>query len=170
MAEIYKHWRENIDQKYLRSELLAPGEKRVLTIKNVVGEILTNPQTGTVTRKNVLYFNDANETKPLALCTENCERIESLYGPNLYDWVGKKIQISVVKIKAFGQTTDAIRIEKFIPTADEVQYLCSVCGKTISKDYYDKSIAKYGKPYCGKECYEKDIQNKKEAEQGKQML
>lgn len=154
MAENYTHWRTLTDLDHLRAECFAPKEKKVLTIKDVKREKLT-ASNGQVEEKPVAYFEE--NILPMVLNVTNCKMIEKLYGTgNVYDWKGKKIQVFATKTKVAGEMVPCLRIEDIIPTSNEVQYICSVCGKPISKAIYDQSIAKYGKPYCSKECLDKD--------------
>ena len=97
----------------------------------------------------------------MVLNVTNCKMIEKIYGTgNIYDWIGKKIQVIATKTKVAGESVACLRIENVIPTTNEPKYYCAVCGKEISKDIYDKSIKHYGKPYCSKECLEEDSKGK----------
>ena len=155
MAENYRHWRDLTTLDYLRAELFAPREKKVLTIKEIRREKLTS-QNGAVEEKPVAYFEE--NVLPMVLNVTNCKMIEKLYGTgNIYEWVGKKIQVIATKTKVAGESVPCLRIENVIPTTSEPEYHCSVCGKLISKDTYEKSVAKYGKAYCSKECLDTDI-------------
>lgn len=150
----YTHWRNLTDLEHLRAECFAPKEKKVLTIKEVKQEQITS-NNGEVELKPVAHF--VENVLPMVLNVTNCKMIEKLYGTgNIYEWVGKKVQVFATKTKVAGQAVPCLRIEDVIPTTNEVQYLCSVCGKPISKAYYEQSIAKYGKPYCSPECLTKD--------------
>ena len=155
MAEqSYLHWRNLTDLDHLRAECFAPREKKVLTIKEIKREKLTS-QNGTVEEKPVAYFEE--DVLPMVLNVTNCKMIEKLYGTgNIYEWVGKKIQVIATKTKVAGESVPCLRIENVIPTTSEPEYHCSVCRKLISKDTYEKSIAKYGKAYCSKECLDTD--------------
>lgn len=154
MAENYTHWRNLTDNEHLRAECFAPKEKRVLTIKEVKQEKVTS-NTGEVEMKPVAHFEE--NVLPMVLNVTNCKMIEKLYGTgNIYEWVGKKIQVFATKTKVAKEMVPCLRIEDIIPVSNEVQYLCSVCGRSISKQTYDGSIAKYGKPYCSKECLDND--------------
>lgn len=154
MAENYVHWRNLTDLEHLRAECFAPREKKVLTIKEIKREKLTS-QNGAVEEKPVAYFEE--NVLPMVLNVTNCKMIEKLYGTgNIYDWIGKKIQVIATKTKVAGESVPCLRIENVIPTTSEPEYHCSVCGKLISKDTYEKSIAKYGKAYCSKECLDTD--------------
>ena len=154
----YEHWRNLTDLSHLRAECFAPKEKKVLTIKNVVREKVTS-NNGTIEEKPVAYFEE--NILPMVLNVTNCKMIEKIYGTgNIYDWIGKKIQVIATKTKVAGESVACLRIENVIPTTNEPKYYCAVCGKEISKDIYDKSINHYGKPYCSKECLEEDSKGK----------
>lgn len=154
----YEHWRNLTDLSHLRAECFAPKEKKVLTIKNVVREKVTS-NNGTIEEKPVAYFEE--NILPMVLNVTNCKMIEKIYGTgNIYDWIGKKIQVIATKTKVAGESVACLRIENVIPTTNEPKYYCAVCGKEISKDIYDKSIKHYGKPYCSKECLEEDSNGK----------
>lgn len=157
----YEHWRNLTDLSHLRAECFAPGEKKVLTIKDVKREKLTS-QNGAVEEKPVSYFEE--NVLPMVLNVTNCKMIEKLYKTgNIYDWIGKKIQVLATTTKVAGERVPCIRIENELPTTNEPKYNCSVCGKEITKDIYEKSIQHYGKPFCSKECLEAN-------EKGKQLL
>ena len=162
MAEkTFRHWRSMTDLTYLRAELFLPKEKKILTIKDIKEEIVKNSQ-GMSARKPVAYFEE--DVLPMVLNTTNSKTIEKLYGTGLVErWIGKKIQVFATTIRVGGEETLVLRVEKVIPPSqtNEVVYLCSVCGKQISKQNYDASINKYGKPYCSAECLKVD----KEGEQ-----
>lgn len=157
MAE-HKHWRNYTDLNYLRAEVFAPGEKKVLTIKDVKEEKIKG-ESGVEDTKPVLYFEEP--VLPMVLNSTNSKTIEKLYKTGFMDeWVGKKIQVLATKTKVAGESVPCLRIEKIVPTSNSPKYYCSVCGKEITKDIYDKSIAKYGKAYCSKECLETETKGK----------
>jgi len=152
--EKYLHWRNYTDNTYLRAECFAPKEKRVLTIKDIRQETITSG-TGDADIKPVAYFEE--DVLPMVLNVTNCTTIETLYGTgNIYEWVGKKIQVFATNTKVGGKPVPCLRIDKIVPTTTKVTYQCAVCGKEITKELYDGSVAKYGKPYCGKDCLDKD--------------
>lgn len=154
----YEHWRNLTDLSHLRAECFAPGEKKVLTIKEIKRETLTD-QSGKMEEKPVAYFKE--DVLPMVLNVTNCKMIEKIYGTgNIYEWIDKKIQVGATKTKVAGVTVPCLRIENVIPKSVEPQYRCSVCGKEISKDIYEKSIKHYGKAYCSKECLEEDSKGK----------
>lgn len=154
----YEHWRNLTDCDHLRAELFAPKEKKVLTIKDIKREQLTS-QNGAVEEKPVAYFEEG--VLPMVLNVTNCKMIEKLYGTgNIYEWIGKKIQVVATKTKVAGELVPCLRIENVVPATNEAKYFCSVCGKEISKATYEGSIKKYGKAFCSKECLEADTKGK----------
>lgn len=154
----YEHWRNLTDCDHLRAELFAPKEKKVLTIKDIKREKLTS-QNGAVEEKPVAHFEE--DVLPMVLNVTNCKMIEKLYGTgNIYEWIGKKIQVVATKTKVAGESVPCLRIENVIPTTNEPKYYCSVCGNEIAKATYEGSIKKYGKAFCSKECLEADTKGK----------
>lgn len=63
--------------------------------------------------KPVLYFQKA--TKGLVLNRTNGLTIASLYGDDVAGWIGQRITIIAIRMKAFGQMTDTIRVKEEIP-------------------------------------------------------
>ena len=55
--------------------------------------------------------------KPMILNATNMKTIASLYGNYIEDWVGKKVTLFVATVKAFGTTTEALRIEAKVPAS-----------------------------------------------------
>ena len=54
--------------------------------------------------------------KPFILNKTNAKTIATILGtPYIEDWIGKQIQLYVAKVKAFGQTVDALRVRDFPP-------------------------------------------------------
>lgn len=155
----FQHWRDLTDLTHLRAETFAPKEKKVLTIKEIKRETLKNSQ-GAVSEKPVAYFEE--DVLPMVLNVTNCKTIETLYKTgNIYEWVGKKIQVYATNTRVAGENVPCLRIEKVIPTTNEPIYYCSVCGKVIDKKIHDGSIKKYGKAYCSADCIDAEANGEK---------
>lgn len=156
MAEkLYQHWRNFTDLKYLRAELFQPKEEKVLTIAKIVQEQVKSSK-GDLSEKPVAYFEE-KDVLPMVLNVTNCEIIEKTYNSgNIYDWIGKKIQVYATNTKVAGEQVPCLRVRKFVPQGKEPEYKCSVCGTNISEKTYHSSKAKYGAPYCSAECLNKD--------------
>lgn len=141
---------EMVDKDFLSSELLSEGEERIYTIEGIREEELVNEKNHTTDVKPVVYFKETD--KKLALNIANIKIIQRIYGEQRADkLVGKKIQIFRTTTNAFGETKPCIRVRPFVP-----ELKCSVCGKPLSEEIYFGSVRKYGKPYCSKECLDKD--------------
>lgn len=152
----YKYFLK-FDSPYIGEWDLPNGEDIVLTIKEVKEGEVTG-EKGRVDRGMVIYFEEPH-VKPLFCNITNAKTIERIYETRFVDqWCGKKIQLYVDDNITFGhQRVRGIRIRNFVPKTKEVEYHCSVCGKLITKETYDGSMAKYHKAYCSKECLDKDI-------------
>lgn len=159
MTNEYTHWRELMDPKFLRAECFAPGERKIVTIKKIAREEITNPKIQRSEVKTVAYFEE--DVKPLVLNVTNQETIEKVLGTgNIYEWVGKKIQLFATKTRLKSESVPCIRVENVQVTSDKIKLTCCVCGKEIDEKTYKGSVAKYGKPYCGAECLKTDTEGK----------
>jgi hypothetical protein len=109
-------------------------------------------------RKLTLHFIE--DFKPMILNTTNSNTISDVYGSRqVEDWEGKKISLYTEKVRAFGGTTDALRIRPYRPESTEL--ICEECGKQIvdvaidGKTYRAKVIAENAKTKFGRYlCYE----------------
>ncbi len=159
MTNEFVHWRELMDPKFLRAELFAPGERKIVTIKDIVREEVINPKIQRSEMKTVAYFEE--DIQPLVLNVTNQETIEKVLGTgNIREWVGKKIQLFATKTRVKGESVPCIRVDNVKVTSDSIKYTCSVCGKEIDEKTYKGSVAKYGKPYCSAECLKTDTEGK----------
>lgn len=113
MSETKTHWKKFFNYDYMGAYSLPEGKDVVVTIKELKKEIVTG-QAGKKEECFVCYFSDSD--KPMILNRTNCRTIEKLYGsPFTEDWRGKKIQLYVATVKAFGDITDALRVRDFKP-------------------------------------------------------
>jgi len=164
-------WKKTINKEYMGSWDLCIGadekdqpvyKEAILTIKEVKEDLVTDMEKVKTNRNYkatkeelskmelLIYFEEID--KPMIIHAKaNYNGLESATGtPFIERWVGKKVCVYVEKgIKAFGTTTDALRI-KPVP-----KRLCSVCGKIIDEATYQGSMSKYGKALCSAECKEK---------------
>lgn len=119
------HWKKNHDYNFLGAYSLVQGSDMVLTIKELKPEEIMGTN-GKKEKGFVCHF--AEPQKPMILNKTNCKIIEKIYGtPFIEDWIGKKIQLFVTAVSAFGTTTDALRIRPQIPGGkSEVQLLADL--------------------------------------------
>lgn len=148
------HWKKLTNPDYLGAYALDEGQELILTISYVREETVTGPD-GKKEDCTVIHF--AEKVKPMILNVTNAKTISKIYEtPYIENWAGKKIQIYVAQVKAFGDLVDALRIRPFIPKEDE--YICDSCkkkiegyGKLTPRDVAQSTLKKYGKQLCA-EC------------------
>lgn len=165
------HWKKLTNPNYLGAYSIEDGRDLILTIKNVREEQVT----GTDGKKDdcvVCYFYE--NVKPMILNSTNMKMIAKLYRTNyIEEWVGKKIQVGVEQVRAFGDIVDALRVRKMIPKENTAQsFKCSDCGESIqpSNGFSEEQLAayttkKYGRALCA-ECAKKAAQSLKDGETG----
>ena len=128
-----RHWKNFLDKEYLGSHNLEKGEEMQMTIEKFEGEEQVQTKEGNKTAR-VLYFKE--DVPKMIINITNGNMLTHLYGSHPEDWVGKMIQVSATKVKAFGTTQDAIRIRDFIPkrTIDRNKHLAKLkTAKTIDE-------------------------------------
>lgn len=114
MSQTKTHWKKAFNPDYLGAYSLDPGQELILTIKNLKTEKVKNAD-GREDECLVCHFSEP--VKPMILNVTNCKIIHRLYStPYVEEWVGKQIQVYVAKVKAFGDTVDALRVRPFVPT------------------------------------------------------
>lgn len=111
MAE-HIHWKKTTNPDYLGAYAFEDGKDRIVQIADVKSEIVQNAQGKE--EKQVMYFD--GDVKPLILNVTNMKATAKALGtPYMDEWVGKKIQLYVTMVSAFGETTDAVRVREFAP-------------------------------------------------------
>ena len=121
------HWKKLTNPDYLGAYALDDGKDVILTISYVREEKVT----GSDGKKDdcvVCHFSE--RVKPMILNSTNLKTITKLFGtPYIEDWSGRRIQIGIEKVKAFGDVVDALRVRKFIPAENVPK--CESCGGEI---------------------------------------
>lgn len=152
------HWKKLNNPDYLGAYALDPGQELVATINKVVKEMVTGPD-GKKEECIVIHFTESG-IKPMILNSTNAKTIQKVYKtPYIEDWAGRKIQIFVEMVKAFGEVVDALRIRPFIPKqtapAQNQKYECADCGVEIAPlgkhsaaEMAAYTYQKYGKYLC----------------------
>lgn len=107
------HWKKLTNPDYLGAYALEPGQDITVTIKSVRVENIVGAD-GKKEDCTVMRFVEA--VKPMILNVTNAKMLEKLFKtPYIEQWSGRKIQIGVESVKAFGDVVDALRIRKFLP-------------------------------------------------------
>lgn len=149
-------FRKFMDKSFLGAWDVPKDGDLILTIDHSEYNEVKN-ERGTE-KKLTLHF--VEDYKPMILNTTNSNTIADIYGSkHVEDWEKKKIQIYSETVRAFGGTTDALRIRPYRPKSDEL--ICDECGSIIEdvtvdgKTYKARSIAENAKTKFGKYlCYE----------------
>lgn len=119
-------WEKVIDPNFISAELIGTsGAEKVVTITNIDFAECYDEQKKAKVQKQTVFFK---ECKPLVLNKTNARMLKKLFSPNSdtpSDCVGHKVLLCVESIKAFGKTTDAIRIKEYSETK------CEECGNVI---------------------------------------
>ena len=119
MEKQLTHWKKLQNPLYLGSYDFQPGEERIVTVKDVKREMVKG-QEGTE-EHTIVYF--AEGYKPMIMNSTNSKMLTKLSeSPYVEKWIGISFKLVVVKIKAFGEFIDALRIksEKVVKTLPEL--------------------------------------------------
>lgn len=151
MATNLIHWKSLTNPDYLGAYAFQPDEVKIVTIKSVGQELVTGAN-GTKDECIVAHFEEP--VKPLILNRTNCKTIQRLYHTGyVQEWTGKKLQLVVKKVQAFGDVVDAVRVAAEIP--DENTIICEHCHTPIkpgaghsAKEIAEASFKTYGHRYC----------------------
>lgn len=147
------HWKKLTSPDYIGAYALDPGKDLIVTIKSVGVEKVIGTD-GKKEECTVAHFME--NVKPMILNTTNAKTIEKLYHtPYIEEWAGRKIQLYVARVKAFGDVVDALRIRDFIPRQATIETKCADCGAEIqpagklnAQQVAQYTYQKYGKPLC----------------------
>lgn len=163
------HWKKLTNPDYLGAYAFQPGQDMIATIKFVANEIVTGAD-GKKESCSVMHFVE-NDIKPLVLNATNNKTIaKALKTPYVEHWAGKKIQLYVETVKAFGEMVDAVRVRPFLPVEKEL--ICADCGKKIESFGKTKAdvlakytLNKYGRMLCS-DCATKVAEADKPTDEG----
>jgi hypothetical protein len=154
------HWKKLHNPDYLGAYALEPGKDLVVTIKSVQKEKVTGAD-GKKEECMVMRFQE--NVKPMIVNSTNAKTIQKLYKtPYIEEWAGRKIQLFVDNVKAFGDVVEALRIRSKVPTTQAISTVCGDCTKQIESfnnfnaEYMAQyTYQKFGKPLCS-ECAQKN--------------
>lgn len=119
MEKQLTHWKKLQNPLYLGSYDFQPGEERIVTVKDVKREMVKG-QEGTE-EHTIVYFTE--NYKPMIMNATNSKMLTKLSeSPYVEKWIGTSFKLVIVKIKAFGEFIDALRIksEKVVKTLPDL--------------------------------------------------
>lgn len=106
------HWKKLTNPDYLGAYDFQPDEERIVQIASVSREMVTGPDG----KKEECTVAKLKGSKPMILNSTNSKSITQALGtPYIEDWAGKNITIFTQKVRAFGETVDALRIKSTAP-------------------------------------------------------
>ena len=150
------NWKKFANKDFLGSWDIENGDL-ILTIRNITQKSVKNPQGK---EELCIVCEWVENYKPMILNVTNCKTISKIYNSEyIEDWVGKKVQLFVTTVSAFGDTTEAIRIRPIVPREVTKQLLiCDECGQEIkgangldANQVAQYTSNKYGRKLCS-EC------------------
>lgn len=107
------HWKKLTNPDYIGAYALDPGEERNVQIVKVQREQVTGPDG----KKEECTVAHLSGDKPFILNSTNQKTITKVIGsPYIEDWAGKWITLYVAKVRAFGETVDALRVRDKAPS------------------------------------------------------
>lgn len=122
------HWKKLTNPDYLGAYSLDDGKDIIVTIDHVVQEKVTGAD-GKSEECVVCYFRGG--VKKMILNATNLKMITKILDtPYIEKWSGRKIQIGIEKVRAFGDTVEALRVRKTLPK--DVEIKCTACKRNIT--------------------------------------
>lgn len=93
------------------------GKELVVTIEKVQREHVT----GADGKKEECTVCHLKGTKPMILNATNQKTMTKIFdSPYIDDWVGKRMTLYVAKVRAFGETVDALRVKDKLPSPPQL--------------------------------------------------
>jgi hypothetical protein len=156
MNQQQTHWKKLYNPDYLGAYSLDPGKDMTLTIASVKNEMVTGPDSR---KEECIVIRFVEKQKPMIVNATNAKMIQKIYKtPYIEEWAGKKIQLFAEKVKAFGDTVDALRIRPTAPRQEVISTKCADCkndiqafGAMTAEKMATYTTQNYGKALCS-EC------------------
>mgnify|MGYP001106867505 CR=1 FL=1 len=105
------HWKKITNPLYIGAYELMQGDKNIELVAKI-GEVRREMVIGPDGKKEECTVMTIPPHKPMILNATNQKNLTKAIGsPFIEDWGGKLITIYVAKVKAFGETLDALRIK-----------------------------------------------------------
>lgn len=102
------HWKKLTNPNYIGSEVLQPGQELKLTIDKIQKEQVETDKG--IKECVVAYFKGGS--KGMILNKTNMKIITKLLDtPYIEKWIGAQITIYAAKVRAFGETIEALRVK-----------------------------------------------------------
>lgn len=109
------HWKTLQNPNYLGAySLMATGTAQDIIVRfSSVAKKLVKGEDG---KDDDVIVAEIVGQKPMILNATNCKTLQKLFGsPMVEDWTTKPVTLFVAKVRAFGDTVDALRIRPAFP-------------------------------------------------------
>lgn len=106
------HWKKLTNPNYIGSHDFQPGQELTVTIEGVKNEVVKCFDGKQLKEETCIVATLKGAKKPLILNKTNCKIISrNLDSSYIEDWIGKSVILYVAKVRAFGESVEAIRIK-----------------------------------------------------------
>lgn len=106
------HWKKLTDPRYIGSHDFQPEQELKVEIESIKDELVELFNGSKTETKNCILARFKGAKKPMIMNATNCKIIAKNFGSNYTEhWIGKTITLYVAKIRAFGETVDAVRVK-----------------------------------------------------------
>jgi hypothetical protein len=106
------HWRSMMDKKYLGAwDFPKQGTGKIEAVKGVKLEGIA----GRISANKRPIISFVGIEKKLIVNSSIGEAIEKMYGPQIEDWIGKRITLFASKTQVSGREVDCVRVRPNIP-------------------------------------------------------
>lgn len=106
------HWKKLTNPNYIGAHDFQPNQELTVTIESVATEMVKHFDGKKLDEESCIVAKLKGAKKPLILNKTNCKIISrNLDTPYIEQWPGKSITLYVAKIRAFGETVEALRVK-----------------------------------------------------------
>lgn len=115
--ETKTHWKKIHNPDYIGAyTLMETGEPVDLIVK--IKSVAQKPVKGEDGKEEQLMVAELFNQKPWVVNATNAKMLTKILGsPFIEDWANKSVSLYVAKIRAFGETVDALRVRPQLPVS-----------------------------------------------------
>jgi hypothetical protein len=111
-AKQVTHWKKLTNPNYVGAHDFQPGQELTVTIESVANEVVKCFDGKQLKEETCIVAKLKGAKKPMILNKTNCKIISrNLDSSYVEEWVGKQITLYVAKVRAFGETVEALRVK-----------------------------------------------------------
>lgn len=115
------HWKKLTHPDYLGAYELMDGSEKNKELTVTIEKVVRQQVQGADGKKEECTVAHLKGVKPMILNATNQKTMTKLFSsPYIEDWAGKRMTLYVAKVKAFGDTVDALRVKPTVPALAEL--------------------------------------------------